>query len=56
MYLATVIDIGTRRLVGYSMAERMRAELVIDALTRRASKGPARSIWPPIGPTYGHKC
>ena len=32
MYLATVIDIGTRRLLGYSMAERMRAELVIDAL------------------------
>jgi transposase InsO family protein len=32
MSLATVIDIGTRRLVGYSMAEQMRAELVIDAL------------------------
>jgi transposase InsO family protein len=32
MYLATVIDIGTRRLLGYSMAEHMRAELVIDAL------------------------
>lgn len=33
MYLATVLDIGTRRLVGYSMATHMRAELVIDALT-----------------------
>jgi transposase InsO family protein len=33
MYLATVLDIGTRRLVGYSMAEHMRADLVIDALT-----------------------
>ncbi|MFG2004825.1 IS3 family transposase [Spirillospora sp. NPDC048911] len=32
MYLATVIDIGTRRLIGYSMAEHMRADLVIDAL------------------------
>jgi transposase InsO family protein len=32
MYLATVIDIGTRRLIGYSMAEHMRAELVVDAL------------------------
>jgi transposase InsO family protein len=32
MYLATVIDIGTRRLIGYSMAEHMRAELVADAL------------------------
>ncbi|WP_165978580.1 integrase core domain-containing protein [Actinomadura darangshiensis] len=27
-----MIDIGTRRLVGYSMAEHMRAELVVDAL------------------------
>jgi transposase InsO family protein len=32
MYLATVLDIGTRRLLGYSMAEHMRAELVTDAL------------------------
>lgn len=32
MFLATVIDIGTRRVVGYSMAEHMRAELVVDAL------------------------
>lgn len=32
MYLATVIDIRTRRLLGYSMATHMRAELVIDAL------------------------
>ncbi|KAB2388828.1 IS3 family transposase [Actinomadura montaniterrae] len=32
MFRATVIDIGTRRVVGYSMAEHMRAELVVDAL------------------------
>lgn len=32
MFLATVIDIGTRRVVGYSMAEHMHAELVVDAL------------------------
>lgn len=32
MYLASVLDIGSRRLLGYSMAEHMRAELVIDAL------------------------
>ena len=33
LYLAGVIDLGTRRMLGYSMAEHMRAELVIDALT-----------------------
>ncbi|MGI8334385.1 IS3 family transposase [Actinomadura scrupuli] len=32
MYLATVIDLYSRRLVGYSMADHMRADLVIDAL------------------------
>ncbi|GAA1351628.1 hypothetical protein GCM10009612_08720 [Streptomyces beijiangensis] len=32
MYLATVIDIHSRRVVGWSMAEHMRADLVIDAL------------------------
>jgi hypothetical protein len=33
MFLAMVLDIGARRLVGYSMAEHMHADLVIDALT-----------------------
>ena len=32
LYLASVIDIGSRRLLGYSMADHMRTELVIDAL------------------------
>ena len=32
LYLACVIDIRSRRVVGYSMAPHMRAELVIDAL------------------------
>ncbi len=32
MYLATVIDIGSQRLLGYPMAEHMHADLVIDAL------------------------
>ncbi len=33
MYLATVIDIASRRVVGWAMADHMRAELVCDALT-----------------------
>lgn len=32
LYLACVIDIRSRRVIGYSMAPHMRAELVIDAL------------------------
>lgn len=32
MFLATVIDLFSRRVIGYSMAEHMRAELVVDAL------------------------
>lgn len=33
LYLATVIDISSRRLVGWSINEHMRAELICDALT-----------------------
>jgi len=33
LYLAAVLDLGSRRLVGWSMAERMPAKLVCDALT-----------------------
>jgi transposase InsO family protein len=32
LYLATVIDLASRRVVGYAMADHMRAELVCDAL------------------------
>ena len=32
MYLASVIDLGSRRVVGWAMADHMRAELVGDAL------------------------
>lgn len=33
LFLASVLDLGSRRLVGYSMADHMRTELVLDALT-----------------------
>lgn len=32
LYLATVIDLGSRRVVGWAMADHMRADLVCDAL------------------------
>lgn len=33
LYLATVIDLASRRVVGWAMADHMRSELVCDALT-----------------------
>ena len=32
LYLATVIDLHSRRLVGWAIADHMRTDLVIDAL------------------------
>ncbi|HEY5182343.1 MAG TPA: IS3 family transposase [Dermatophilaceae bacterium] len=37
LYLASVIDLCTRKLVGYAMAEHMRAELVVGAITMAAT-------------------
>jgi putative transposase len=44
LYLATVIDLASRRVVGWAMADHMRAQLVCDALnmalqTRRPAPG-----------------
>ena len=36
LYLASVIDLGSRRWLGYSMADHMRTELVADALSMAA--------------------
>lgn len=33
LYLATCLDLASRRVVGFSMADHMRASLVVDALT-----------------------
>lgn len=39
LYLATVIDLHTREVIGHAMAEHMRAELVCDAITLAAGRG-----------------
>ncbi len=46
LYLASVLDLGSRRLLGYSMANHMRTELVEDALKMAiaARGGAARGI------------
>jgi len=45
LYLATVIDIASRRVVGFAMADHMRAELVSDALSNAlAARDPAPGV------------
>ncbi|GAB3901701.1 IS3 family transposase [Kibdelosporangium lantanae] len=39
LYLATVIDLHTREVIGHAMAHHMRAELVCDAITLATSRG-----------------
>ncbi|MGW4519295.1 DDE-type integrase/transposase/recombinase [Streptomyces sp. NPDC004393] len=53
-YLATVIDLATREVVGYAMAEHHRAELVVDALKMAADRGwPAGRLHRAFGPRVG---
>jgi putative transposase len=45
LYLATVIDIASRRVVGFAMADHLRTELVADALTNAvAARNPAAGV------------
>jgi len=45
LYLATVIDIASRRVVGFALAEHLRTELVADALTNAvAARDPAPDL------------
>jgi transposase InsO family protein len=39
LYLATWLDLATREIVGYSMADHHRASLVVDALAMAAGRG-----------------
>jgi len=43
VYLATVIDLHSRRVVGWAVADHMRTELVTDALTMALKQRPFRS-------------
>ncbi|WP_245238484.1 IS3 family transposase [Streptomyces sp. MZ04] len=38
-HLATVIDLATREIIGYAMADHHRAELVVDALRMASGRG-----------------
>jgi transposase InsO family protein len=45
LYLATVIEIASRRVVGFALAEHLRTELVTDALTNAvAARDPAPGL------------
>jgi transposase InsO family protein len=45
LFLATVIDIASRRVVGFAMADHLRTELVIDALGNAvAARGPGSGM------------
>jgi transposase InsO family protein len=45
LFLATVIDIASRRVVGYAMAEHLRTSLVADALSNAvAARSPAPGV------------
>jgi transposase InsO family protein len=45
LYLATVIDIASRRVVGFALADHLRTELVADALANAvAARGPAPGV------------
>jgi transposase InsO family protein len=45
LYLATVIDIASRRVVGFALAEQLRTELVAGALTNAvAARDPAPGV------------
>jgi transposase InsO family protein len=45
LYLATVIDIASRRVLGFALAEQLRTELACDALTNAvAARDPAPGV------------
>jgi putative transposase len=58
VYLAIVIDLYTRKVVGWSLADHMRSELVLNALDqalRSNPKNPGRIFHSDRGSQYGSK-
>ena len=59
LYLATVIDCYSRRLAGWAVAEHMRTDLVVDALSplpaTRGARWPGRSSTPITARQYTSK-
>ena len=51
LYLGSVLDLGSRRLLGYAMAEHMRTELVLDALNMAVT---ARGATTNVAGVIGH--
>ncbi len=50
LYLAVVLDVHSRRVVGWAMAEHLRSELVVEALTMATwRRRPAPRRHPPLG-------
>jgi transposase InsO family protein len=45
LYLATVLDIASRRVVGFALAEHLRTELVADALANAVAARDPRPGW-----------
>ena len=56
VYLATVIDLASRRVVGWSMADHMEASLVCDALEMAIdARRPGRGLHLPFGLSRGSR-
>ena len=46
LYLAVVVDVWSRRVVGWAMANHLRAELVLDALNMALGQRRPRDVIP----------
>uniref|UniRef100_UPI003BAA02B3 DDE-type integrase/transposase/recombinase n=1 Tax=Streptomyces sp. NBC_01562 TaxID=2975879 RepID=UPI003BAA02B3 len=53
LYLASWLDLATREVIGYSMADHHRAELVVDALDGRRAGPPGTGMRDPQRPRIG---